>query len=156
MRQSLGTYSQMAVALVMLFSASGCLTTGVIDKAYDRYPTHANIKQVKEAATLDEHLYLLLDLESEKFKSSSTVLLKIPLRDIGAGRSSVGASSLAHDGLQLRAPYVGIFEATTTLPAEAAPLSIQHVPNDPTKAPNDLELRVPKILAASFPEILAG
>lgn len=127
-------------ALALLLATSGCLTTRVIDRAFDRYPTHARITEVKGAATLNADLYLVLGLTSEKFDSTGTVMLKIPLRDIGAGRSSVRATSIEQDGLQLRAPYVGTFEPTSALPAAATPVTIHEVPNDPSKAHYDLEL----------------
>lgn len=132
--------SRALFALLLLPTTAGCMTTGVVNKALDRYPTTAYIRKIERAALDRNDLYLLLDVESLKFKATGRVLLKVPIQDIGEGGMSEGADSFAGGGLQLKAPYVGVFQTSMDIPSQAEPVTIHNVPVDPGEDYDDPEL----------------
>jgi hypothetical protein len=103
------------------------MTRGVINKAYDRYPPYVDIKKVNSAATLDETLFLNLQVQSQDRPVSRTVVLKVPFEDIDTYRHGPPAVPLDLDGLSLQRPSLGYFEPTTTFPRGVKPLNVEYV-----------------------------
>jgi hypothetical protein len=128
MTRGLNIHLLAATAIVIGVVQCACLLTkGVVDRAAGRAPWYADITQVKESGTVGDTLFLVLGLRSRERPALGTVLLRVPLEDVGTYRHSEPAEPLQSDSLRLQAPALGYLENRTSLPDDAQTIAVEYI-----------------------------